>query len=299
MSLRYIVLLLDGGGTDAKQRLAFDIAQRHNAQLHGIFVIPPPAPRAGARSGAGPGVSHAPGLTADLHRGVVPGSETPASTRRSDSPGHDPVAAAEQRAEQARHSFERALTSAGLDGSFETLSTGRPNKWLGILEQNRICDLLISGKPDDGGEDRKNFQRFVTQSGMPVLIVPDSAREWSGRNVAIGWNGSPGVMRAMRAAFPLIEECKSATVVMTSPKSGVVTSSRRLQEVLGAHGLECDEQRDLGGELKTSDVLVSRAEMSDLLIAGAYGRSRLHEMILGGTTGNIVQHATMPLLIAH
>lgn len=295
MSLRHIIVLLDGSDTDTKQRMALDIARRHGARLHGIFVMPLPEPRAGTGASA----SHAADPAADVRRGVVPGSGTPAAAHGTDAPAPDPIAASERRAEEVRRSFEQALTSAGIDGAFETLSTRKQNNWLGPLEENLFCDLLISGKPTDNGDDRKNFQRFVTETGMPVLIVPDSAREWSGRNVAIGWNASPGAMRAVRAAFPLIEECKSATIVMVSPKSRVATSSKRLQEVLKAHGLECEEQRDLGGELKTSDALVSRAEMSDMLIVGAYGRSRLQEMILGGTTGNVVQHATMPVLVAH
>lgn len=291
MSLKYVTVLVDGSDTDVRQRAAFDMARRHDARLHGIFVMPPPP------TSAGPGVAQTPGLAGGIDRGMMPGGAS-STAPRSDASANDPLAASERKAEQARRSFEQALASSGLKGEFEILTTRKPNAWQGLLEVPPICDLLVSGKPADSGEE-KHFQRFVTESGTPVLIVPDSAREWSGDNVAIGWNGSPDAMRAVRAAFPMIEECTATTVVMVKPGSDVAASSKRLQQVLIAHGVQCEEQRDIGGDLNVSQALLSRAEMSDMLVIGAYGRSRLQEMILGGTTRNVVQQATMPLLIAH
>ena len=38
---------------------------------------------------------------------------------------------------------------------------------------------------------------------------------------------------------------------------------------------------------------------ADLLVMGAYGHSRLREMVLGGATRQIGRAATLPLLLAH
>ncbi|MGH6960495.1 MAG: universal stress protein [Dongiaceae bacterium] len=38
---------------------------------------------------------------------------------------------------------------------------------------------------------------------------------------------------------------------------------------------------------------------SDLLVMGAYGHSRLREMILGGATRDVLATTTVPLLMAH
>jgi nucleotide-binding universal stress UspA family protein len=37
----------------------------------------------------------------------------------------------------------------------------------------------------------------------------------------------------------------------------------------------------------------------DLLIKGAYTHSRLRQMIFGGTTRYLLEHATVPMLMAH
>jgi nucleotide-binding universal stress UspA family protein len=48
-------------------------------------------------------------------------------------------------------------------------------------------------------------------------------------------------------------------------------------------------------------MLLSRAadDGADLLVMGAYGRSRLSELVLGGATRHILQHMTLPVLFSH
>lgn len=38
---------------------------------------------------------------------------------------------------------------------------------------------------------------------------------------------------------------------------------------------------------------------ADMIVMGAYGRSRLRETILGGTTQAMLRHITVPTLMAH
>ena len=43
----------------------------------------------------------------------------------------------------------------------------------------------------------------------------------------------------------------------------------------------------------------AKAEGCDLLVKGAFTRNRLRQMIFGGATSHIMQHADLPLLMAH
>ena len=38
---------------------------------------------------------------------------------------------------------------------------------------------------------------------------------------------------------------------------------------------------------------------AELIVVGAYGRSRLREMLLGGVTRELLTRSTVPLLMAH
>ena len=50
-----------------------------------------------------------------------------------------------------------------------------------------------------------------------------------------------------------------------------------------------------------SGIMLSKAKELDidLIIMGAYGRSRLREKILGGTTYHLLNHSTVSLLLKH
>ena len=43
----------------------------------------------------------------------------------------------------------------------------------------------------------------------------------------------------------------------------------------------------------------AKAEGCDLLVKGAFTQSRLRQMIFGGATSHIMQHAELPVLMAH
>jgi nucleotide-binding universal stress UspA family protein len=57
----------------------------------------------------------------------------------------------------------------------------------------------------------------------------------------------------------------------------------------------------IGRDISVGDVLLSRAAdlSADLIVMGAYGHSRVRELILGGATRDILQHMTVPVLMSH
>ncbi|MEE8623640.1 MAG: universal stress protein, partial [Alphaproteobacteria bacterium] len=38
---------------------------------------------------------------------------------------------------------------------------------------------------------------------------------------------------------------------------------------------------------------------ADLIVMGAYGHSRLYELIVGGATRHVLGHMTLPVLMSH
>jgi nucleotide-binding universal stress UspA family protein len=53
--------------------------------------------------------------------------------------------------------------------------------------------------------------------------------------------------------------------------------------------------------LSVGDELLSRsADLgADLLVMGAYGHSRMRELVFGGATRDIARHMTIPTLFSH
>jgi nucleotide-binding universal stress UspA family protein len=44
---------------------------------------------------------------------------------------------------------------------------------------------------------------------------------------------------------------------------------------------------------------IAKGRGADLLLMGAYGQSRRRELVMGGVTQHIIDHADLPVLLTH
>ena len=70
---------------------------------------------------------------------------------------------------------------------------------------------------------------------------------------------------------------------------------------LARHGVKVTAARTIAREISVGDaILADIAENSiDLLVMGAYGHSRLRELVLGGVTRHILAQMTATVLMSH
>jgi nucleotide-binding universal stress UspA family protein len=70
---------------------------------------------------------------------------------------------------------------------------------------------------------------------------------------------------------------------------------------LARHGVKVTAARTVARETSTSDVILADIADNgiDLLVMGAYGHSRLRELVLGGVTRHLLDHMTVPVLMSH
>ena len=86
--------------------------------------------------------------------------------------------------------------------------------------------------------------------------------------------------------------------VVTGGASGLGAATARR---LAGHGVKVEVQRIETREIDVANAILSHLadRGSDLLVMGAYGHSRLRELVLGGVTRTILREMTVPVLIAH
>jgi nucleotide-binding universal stress UspA family protein len=60
-------------------------------------------------------------------------------------------------------------------------------------------------------------------------------------------------------------------------------------------------EEPVGGDVPIADLLLSRAADlgADLLVAGAYHHSQFREALIGGVSRDLLDHMTLPVLMAH
>ncbi|MEL7446810.1 MAG: universal stress protein [Pseudomonadota bacterium] len=177
-----------------------------------------------------------------------------------------------------------------------------------LLEQSALHDLIIVGPHDIGEQGRspsKMVGELVLKAPVPVLVIPGDLKRFdTAAPVMVAWNGSSEACVALRAAVPLLRT--ASNVFLTSVAEEKDRDRFDFPPVEGAkylsrHGIDADLVEVPRGEAKIADTLFSAAQLREcgLMVMGAYGHSRFREAILGGATRNMLEMATVPVLMAH
>ena len=211
----------------------------------------------------------------------------------------------DERARQAAARFHEHARRGGVTPEWRTTE----GDVLGMVGLHaRYVDLTVLGQGvdlrDPSGELAWLPEELVLGVGRPVLIVPRYGTfPTVGERVLIAWNGSREATRAVNDALPILRG--AATVIVLSidaegePARRVAGADIALH--LARHGIRVEAASTRSVDLPVGDVLLSFAADcgADLLVMGAYGHSRLREMLLGGATRHLLQHMTVPVLMSH
>ncbi|WP_026606906.1 universal stress protein [Methylocapsa acidiphila] len=210
----------------------------------------------------------------------------------------------EQRLRETEQQFRAGL--AGRVNQIEWRSAlTQPTSF--VAEQSRAADLVVIGGRASGDPIDSLRQLIpsdvVTFVGRPVLVVPQNVETLAAKRVLIAWKDAREARRAVFDALPLLLKCEKA-IVAEIDESGEPDAARaRVEDVaawLGRHGVtaSCLVQNAIA---KTSDELnaLARQEEADLIVAGAYGHSRVREWILGGVTRDLLTRTPRCALLSH
>ena len=111
--------------------------------------------------------------------------------------------------------------------------------------------------------------------------------------------------RAVHDALPILVGARLVHVIAVNPSGGMAghgdVPGADICLHLSRHGVNAVCEHIRSEDLKIGEMLLSRAadEDVDLLVMGAYGRSRLRELVMGGATRHLLGHMTVPVLMSH
>ncbi|UWU78305.1 universal stress protein [Bradyrhizobium huanghuaihaiense] len=201
-----------------------------------------------------------------------------------------------------RHDIPRA--AAGSSGACCGWLENAPEGEDFVGSYGRAFDLIVMARSDAdaAGPHRRAIESALFESGRPVLLAPLNASRSIATNIMIHWNGSTEQARANAFAMPLLRSAERVSVLTVIGGQGVPgpSADRIVQQLryndVAAHVIRVElENRDTGEAVLDA----ARAHGCDLLIKGAFTRTRLRQMIFGGATSYIMEHADLPVLMAH
>jgi nucleotide-binding universal stress UspA family protein len=199
--------------------------------------------------------------------------------------------------------FESAVKAAGVTGHF----IGSDPKSAPGAGEMHCVDLIIA--PRASGEARSLIHAEVPDAvlvaaGAPMLILPEDWRPGPvGENIVIAWNASREATRAVHDAMPLLRKAKTVTIFAFSARPAALRpASELLAEHLKRHGVatRLSDWTDTG-DLTALEALFADLDTqdADLIVAGAFGHSRLFESLFGGVSLDLMRQPTTPTFMSH
>ncbi|MEE2689434.1 MAG: universal stress protein [Pseudomonadota bacterium] len=217
-----------------------------------------------------------------------------------------------ERAVRAHEIFEAFMKKNGvsLDGGGEP--TNHPTAgWVEeempgrdlVGNRGRLFDLIVVGRPV------RNFptpsmgllEAALFETGRPILIAPPKSPASIGQNIIISWNGSYETPRCISFGMPLLMAANNVTVLQIA--DGMVPGPTAYDATihLRRNGVKAEALSIDAGRRSPGEAVLEETEKlgGDLLIKGAYTRSRIRQMIFGGITNHILDTAELPVLMCH
>lgn len=217
-------------------------------------------------------------------------------------------AEAEARDAEAAVKAELAKRPPGLRVSVEAAVTQLGALTDLVAQRARFADLVVLPRPygeGKGVESEAVIEAAMFEGKAPVLVLPEQGLGDAivPKRVVVAWNQSAEAMAATRLALAFLKSAERVDItVIDPPQHGPERSDPGglLCQMLVRHGVHAEVSVLARSLPRVSDVLARHLldQDADMLVMGAYGHSRFREAILGGATRNMLEKATVPVLMA-
>ena len=157
------------------------------------------------------------------------------------------------------------------------------------------------------------FPRSAAKSGEPLSIAFDhvmmdarlplvlaGSETYRPGPVVIGWDGSDGAARAVRFHSPLLKAAGEVIIAQNrkdaerdGARPGIEPGS--LEDWLKPRGIPTSVS-PIEGEVSAALLALAKGSNASLIVAGAYGHSRLGERLFGGTSKRLLNADEAPAL---
>jgi nucleotide-binding universal stress UspA family protein len=185
-------------------------------------------------------------------------------------------------------------------------------EWRGALDyvadllprEARAADLIVIGREHLPGDLFYSLDPavMILRAGRPVLVVPEAIESLNAHRIVVAWKDTREARRAVRDALPILQ--KAQEVAEIHEAGADLGSRKRLNDVvnyLRRHKVVATAKADLHAKDSVAAELVriAKDKKADLIVAGAYGHSRLGEWFLGGVTRDLLTVSSLCCMFSH
>jgi nucleotide-binding universal stress UspA family protein len=172
-----------------------------------------------------------------------------------------------------------------------------------LLFHARHSDLVIMGRSKrPNGLPPDLVELLLMGCGRPLLLTGTTAPRNLTGIIMVCWRDTADAARAVTAATPLLT--RATRVVFAAVNEGRDDNRDSVQEAASQfrwNGVATTAESVAANGRPPAEVLASLAKScgADLMVMGAYGRSRTRELIFGGCTQAVLRQAELPVFLLH
>lgn len=206
----------------------------------------------------------------------------------------------EQKGQAIAGAFESRCKEAGVKAE-ALIRNGHPPTV--ILEEEVRAELIVLGQKGEHAEwigdmTGSTVERVARHSVKPCLITPK--RFSPVHKILAAYDGSAHASQALREAAELAMAMKMELVLLTVAESSHEEQAEKISKdgmaLVKAHG--CGARPLVAKGRPASAILdAARDGKCDLIVVGAYGHSRIREMILGSVTTQVMTMSQVPVML--
>lgn len=172
-----------------------------------------------------------------------------------------------------------------------------------MLDYESRADMVVLGQrgehaPWTSGMLGSSVERMVRASVKPCLVTPEKFCQI--QHLLIAYDGSAESSKALRAGIALAPSLGAKVTITSVSALGGEDAESEILRKAKQQALEggVDPRLELlHGDPEAQILQVRETVGADLIVMGAYGHTRIRELILGSTTSHVLRKASVPVLL--
>ncbi|MBM2578105.1 universal stress protein [Jannaschia sp. Os4] len=208
-------------------------------------------------------------------------------------------------ADRLQAAFEAASGGLGARAEWRCVSADGDLESDRMVEAVRAADLVCMSAATGTGTFQQRFlhEAVIRQAGRPVLVVPEAAEVAGLSRAVVGWRDTAQATRALHDLLPLLAPGASVKLVAFEEGRRLGDAGDAMTDLAAAlsrHGFAAEAARRTDRVDSVSAALEgeARAFGADVLAVGAYGHSRLYDLVLGAVSRDLLRETHLPVLFS-
>lgn len=202
--------------------------------------------------------------------------------------------------------LEALLQAEGVSAEVQLALSSQADVRSVVARRALVCDVAIASKSLRSAEDglfRPTLYGVLFDA--PIGLMLNATPLAAPKRIFVAWDTELPASRAIHAALPLLKDADEVIVGSFDPVAVEFVDGENpgsdLAKWLSHHGCKVTvNQYASGGEIIGAAIQRRAAEVgADLVVMGAYGKSRLRELVFGGTTHHMIVQTETPVFLAH